>query len=811
MHKIKITTLRDEAKRQLEYLRLLLHRAQQNGLVDAPAQDPRNRATFDTESLFKTFEILDGENYKLDHLDMVLAVVGTMKAGKSTSINAIVGAEVLPNRNGPMTTLPTLIRHSPGVLQPRLMLEKVQPLNDLLVVLNDTTKAVNHEVLAELNKDLDMERLLAQVRDRKPFLSQHEGEQDIFIFLKRLNDLARLCFRLEVAFPFSEYSTVDTMPVIEVEFSHLRGASDAQGRLTLLDTPGPNEAGQQHLRHMLKDQLKKASAVLAVFDYTQLNSDADAQVREDLIEIADIAKGRMYALVNKFDEKDRHGDDETTVKQKVSRTLMKGSLTDHSVFPVSAKQGFLASRARNELARNGLLDVDESWVMDFAREAFGPRWEKYIKDPKEVQEAADDLWQQSGFATPLEQVIVTAHQNAALEALRSAASKLDDISKNAGDFFKANAGVLKKGAAQLQQNIDHLQKNIENISKIEDEVQKKLKDELKKMRAEVSTSADDLRKRFVELLEMYFKEGKRIEIGNQAQNTKKNTKNKGGIQSFSLVLRSMLQKNLQVSTLDDSDERDFDPNSSIIKFDTRSEADDFRNKIEQSIFSAVDSAELGVKGCIQSGIDGFYGDLEKLRVDALEAIRVSVQTNVEDFDIEIRLPDVQGVMLDASVSSILEDAVEERTKTVTRRRRSSGAWGKFCEWFNTDELGWEDYRATEEYYQVDLNKISKSSSINIEKLFASAEAALGDDIYPRLQEGVDEFFGMFREKVERIRGDLMSGVEKHRLDQASKAAILKDSKLMAREASDLEKDCAALRDKAEVLRFEKGISSAAVV
>ncbi|HBV0140261.1 TPA: antirestriction protein [Escherichia coli] len=29
---------------------------------------------------------------------MVLAVVGTMKAGKSTTINAIVGQEILPNR-----------------------------------------------------------------------------------------------------------------------------------------------------------------------------------------------------------------------------------------------------------------------------------------------------------------------------------------------------------------------------------------------------------------------------------------------------------------------------------------------------------------------------------------------------------------------------------------------------------------------------------------------------------------------------------------------------------------------------------------
>jgi replication fork clamp-binding protein CrfC len=59
-------------------------------------------------------EILNNEAQKVDKLEMVLAVVGTMKAGKSTTINAIVGSEILPNRNHPMTSLPTLIKHRIG-------------------------------------------------------------------------------------------------------------------------------------------------------------------------------------------------------------------------------------------------------------------------------------------------------------------------------------------------------------------------------------------------------------------------------------------------------------------------------------------------------------------------------------------------------------------------------------------------------------------------------------------------------------------------------------------------------------------------
>ncbi len=54
---------------------------------------------------------------------------------------------------------------------------------------------------------------------------------------------------------------------------------------------------------MMRDQLQKASAVLAVMDYTQMNSKADEEVRKELNAIADVSVGRLFVLVNKFDEK----------------------------------------------------------------------------------------------------------------------------------------------------------------------------------------------------------------------------------------------------------------------------------------------------------------------------------------------------------------------------------------------------------------------------------------------------------------------------------------------------------------------------
>lgn len=811
MHQLNIDTLRMEAKRQLAQLKSLLEKAQQKGLVDEPAADDHNRATFDTQSITKVLEVLDGENYKLDHLDMVLAVVGTMKAGKSTSINAIVGAEVLPNRNRPMTTLPTLIRHTPGVLQPRLIFEKVQPLNELLATLSQTIKLVNQEVLLELQNDEDMKELLIQIRQQTFFASQHEGAEDIFRFLKGLNDLVRLCFTLNVEFPFDAYAIVEAMPVIEVEFSHLKDTPVTQGRLTLLDTPGPNEAGQQHLRHMLKDQLKKASAVLAVLDYTQLKSDADEQVRENLMEISYTAKDRMYALVNKFDQKDRNGDDEPAVKKYVAQTLMKNVMAESSVFPVSSKQGYLASRARNELERNGKLPNNECWVEDFGKERFGGMWVDFINDPQMVKAGADKLWQESGFSIPLEQVIFEAHRNAAMEALRSAASKLDNFAKDTGNFFKANVGSLKKSVAELQKNIDRLQQDIENIAKIEASTEDALKGILKGTQRKIETAAAEVQKEVSEKLLTYFKEGKNTESKNN--NKKKDQiKNKSKKKESTLSREGLLGAAIasifnEKKVAEQDPVQDFDPSSPIIKFDDRAAANDFMERVEKSTRNIMDKAESDCNSCIQAGIDEFSKEFEIHRLNALEKIKQSIQKNLDGFNIEVQLPSAQNIKIDTSVSNLMKSAIMEKTRTVTKHRRQSGAWGTICGWFNTSDWGWESYQDSEEYYEVDINKINTSSRKGIETLFISAHSILNKDIIPQLQHGVEEFFSAFREKVENVRGDLISGVKKHSLDQAKKAEILATSSEMAIEAAALEKDCITLNDSAETLRYKESPSS----
>lgn len=54
--------------------------------------DSKDAQSYDPDKVRNAISILEGELSKLEELDMVLAVVGTMKAGKSTTNNAIVGS-----------------------------------------------------------------------------------------------------------------------------------------------------------------------------------------------------------------------------------------------------------------------------------------------------------------------------------------------------------------------------------------------------------------------------------------------------------------------------------------------------------------------------------------------------------------------------------------------------------------------------------------------------------------------------------------------------------------------------------------------
>lgn len=201
-----------------------------------------------------------------------------------------------------------------------------------------------------------------------------------------------------------------------------------------------------------------------------------------------------------------------------------------------------------------------------------------------------------------------------------------------------------------------------------------------------------------------------------------------------------------------------------------------------------------------SGVKKFIKDFEKNRDEAIVDIKKSVQKNIDGLDIDIPIPSMNSINLGFTLSRALSDSIEEKSKSVTKRRRSSGAWGRVCSWFNTDDWGWEEYDVREDFYEVNLEKINNSIKHNSDVIFLAASDVLKKNIEPHLNKGVGEFFNVFREKVEHVRGDLMMGIQAMGQEQSQQKSLLMNLQQMMKKALLSQTDSEILNASAEQLR-----------
>ncbi|HAN7663943.1 TPA: dGTPase, partial [Escherichia coli] len=765
MHEKNIALLCDEADRLL-HLNINLLRQ----MVDEPdvLLDGKNEngLLFDKRKALKRIEELEGEQIKTARREMVLAVVGTMKAGKSTTINAIVGKEILPNRNRPMTSVPTLIRHVPGKTEPLLHLEHIQPVCNLLITLKEKIATSEGQQVAQtLQQTGDTRELLDILADDSWLKNEYHGEEEIFTGLESLNDLVRLAAAMGSEFPFDEYAEVQKLPVIDVEFSHLVGMDECQGTLTLLDTPGPNEAGQPQMEVMMRDQLQKASAVLAVMDYTQLNSKADEEVRKELNAIADVSAGRLFVLVNKFDEKDRNGDGADAVRQKVPAMLNSDVLHASRVYPGSSRQAYLANRALHELRKNGALPVDEAWVNDFVREAFGPMVEEDDwKDSTKVNKKAEKLWNISLIDQLITEVIQSSHSRAAALAVDSAAAKLMQNAENVSEYLSLRHQGLQQSIQSLQAHITSLLADIQEI----EECQNQVTGDVRMAMEDINTKTGELLTKVCASLEEelndYFRSGKRKEQQMLEEENSAQPRERNAFAFFHDIFGTGNQHDRM---------RDFDPDSPEIKFSDRRAALELMTQIESTVTSLHREAEAQFRPELEKIVRGIETGFRGTALYATEKIAGRINARLEDegFTVKISFPAVSQLQTRLAVKTNLSALMEERTETVTRRRRQEGVWGTLCRWANTSDWGWKEYSVDVSRSVINMNKVRKEVMSLTRAYFGELQASIEQDINQPVRQEIDAFFCAFREKVEQLRNTLIQSSEDHKRDQQAQERL----------------------------------------
>lgn len=793
MHEKNIALLCDEADRLLQLNINLLRQMVEEPDVLSDSKN-ENRLLFDKQKALKRIEELEGEQIKTARREMVLAVVGTMKAGKSTTINAIVGQEILPNRNRPMTSVPTLIRHVLGKTEPVLHLEHIQPVRNLLITLQEKLATpAGQQVAQTLQQTGDTRELLDILTDDGWLKNEYHGEEEIFTGLASLNDLVRLAAAMETEFPFDEYAEVQKLPVIDVEFSHLVGMDACQGTLTLLDTPGPNEAGQPQMEVMMRDQLQKASAVLAVMDYTQMNSKADEDVRKELNAIADVSAGRLFVLVNKFDEKDRNGDGADAVRQKVPAMLNSDVLPASRVYPGSSRQAYLANRALHELRKNGTLPVDEAWVDDFVREAFGRMKKDYVcKDSELATEGATDLWECSLIDQLITEVILSSHSRAAALAVDSAAAKLMQNAENISEYLSLRHQGLMQSIQSLQAHITSLLEDIREIADCQEQVTADVRMAMEEIDARTRELLTGVCTSLEEELNDYFRSGKRKEQQMLEEENSAQPRERNAFAFFHDIFGTGNQHDRM---------RDFDPDSPEIKFSDRREALELMTQIESTVTSLHREAEAQFRPELEKIVSGIETGFRGTALYATENIAGRINTRLEDegFTVKISFPAVSQLQTRLAVKTNLSALMEERTETVTRRRRQSGLWGKICGAFGTSDWGWETYKEDVSRSVININTVRKEVMSLTRAYFGELQASIEQDINQPVRQEIDAFFCAFREKVEQLRNTLIQSSEDHKRDQQAQERLTRRLQALNERVPELITDSKALREELETM------------
>jgi len=627
-----------------------------------------------------------------------------------------------------------------------------------------------------------MQSLISQIINGTAFSqSVYNGEEAIFDYLKGLNDLVRLAGGMKSQFPYEDYKKVDQVPLIEVEFSHLSEFDTGKGQVSILDTPGPNESDQPHLAIMLKEQLSKASAVISVMDYTQLRSTADAEVRQSIDKIP--SEIPLYILVNKFDQKDRNGDDAAGIKQLVTEKLMKGRVAESDVYPVSSMQAYLSNRAKRHIDAFGKLPDYQSmpWVEDFGEEAIGRKWKKDIESLSEVKDAASELWKESKFSEPMTNILHTAHANAASFAVKSAVEKIKALT----DSFNRELSLLNQGVhidiQELESSMKALRFDIDNLKEAECSIRIEALTAIDKVMEATTKSASVIQKSVDEQVEKYFKDGRKQELKGKAKKARKKKKAKkqqsGPVSTWGNFITSALKGlNSWESNVGQSKDQDFDPNETVIEFSDRTNAKKLLKKIEKSTSSILADGQLKLESIFSECLDELDLRLNSTVKESIEPIRLHIEAELKKagFTVELSLPSFDKHSLSFSVDTVFDSALEKKYKTETHQRRQSGAWGTVCSWFNTDDWGWEDYDVEVKYYHVDLTVIRTKTEKQVQAFINAINSTIEATIKTPVTTEVESFFAEFNSIVESVISNLNTSIGNTSLSADKKEALVEE-------------------------------------
>ncbi|NER99402.1 MAG: dynamin family protein, partial [Symploca sp. SIO1B1] len=558
------------------------------------------------------------------------------------------------------------------------------------------------------------------------------------------------------------------VPYIETNFWRFQGTQQSErlGNLVIVDTPGPNEAGENlRLTAVVAEQLRKSSIVLIVLDFTQLNNKAAEEVKKQVQPVIELlGKENLYVLVNKADQRRKGDMTPEQVKEFVFADLglSESSDTDR-VFEVSAIRAFSAATFMLELQqRPGIAIADMETAEALAQEALGARWEAKLRKAsiEDLQEEADYLWEESGFKPLLDKAINALMESAAPRTMRSALNLCrnrllelqDDLGLRSKAFYE-QAEKLQNEVDALDADLSHLElcrNRLREVDKIRGGLQHNLNEILELLKNEAKVSIQD-----------YFVE----EDYNQADFLKKTDikmrevflTNIADFEIFPKWLSRRLKSKLEYKT------------SGVVELQSEGEAEDFSTQ-------AISWAQQRAENLLSSVRQETGKEIEKARIGLTNFLKKETKPIIararnrlkEAFDVDLVLPPPS---LESDDMALAKPHVRSQTRYVNQgygtrkiKKRAWYHWLWVVPFEETERFKIPDKK--ENYYTVSLEelvtKINKSIEASVNSINQGITKYLDEDFQQRIDiffEGLDTYLRNYRDSLKQAQADQQLSLE----------------------------------------------------
>lgn len=734
-------------------------------------------------------------------LELRMAVVAPMKAGKSTIVNAIVGQDLLPSRNAAMTTLPTEIIFKDGIQEPVLILSEAiqQVFQKTLTSLNNKIREYGEQIIQEKTAQYPhLLELLEEIKSQSLFISDGSvlGHEQITKVLTKLNDIVRLCSVIEpTKDPLNQLFDVIR---IETPFLSSQEATQTEqlGKLVIIDTPGPNEAGENlRLTAVVEEQLKKSSIVLIVLDFTQLNNEAAEKVKKQVQPIIDlIGKNNLYVLVNKVDQRRKGDMSPEQVKEFVYADLnLSESSQTERVFEIAAIRAFTAAKYLLECQQNSHLDLDEKAIAlktaeALAQEVFGMDWEEDLEEAtiKELQEKAKKLWTKSGFNIFLEKAINALMESAAPRCMLSALNLSRNRLLGITDDLKLRNSAIAKDEQKLREEVDALEADLKRIELCRTKLR-----EIEKIRASLQSNLNAifrvLKKQAQVSIQDYFGE---------EDYQRANIIKKVDIRAREYLLKPVL--NLATFGLSKWGKSKLEYKSSnTIEFETKQEADNFANEAiswaKKRAEYLLSSTKIYTRQEIDKARKGLIAFLEKETKPIIDKARNRLN---QKFDVELSFPEPPSWEQDSLVGQtqilVNHSTREKKIQHSDNKRR----W--YVLWLWEVDHTWEE-TIDEQYYYVSLKSLTESFNTSITKAVANIDAQIVKYLDEEFKEEIDCYFDYLDKYLCSYRDSLKQAQQDQQLSLEKKNELTQNLSTLIPETSNYVKKVDSYREKTESL------------